>query len=37
MKRNLDGEVRSEPRNKTSARFRSGGMVTMPELLKNIP
>ena len=36
MKRNPDGEVRSEPRNKTSGRFMSGGMVTIPELLKNI-
>jgi len=31
------GEVRSEPRNETSVRFRSGAMVKMPELVENIP
>jgi hypothetical protein len=28
--------ARSEPRNQTSVRFRSGAMVKMPELVENI-
>jgi len=34
---NPAGEIRSEPLNETSVRFRSGAMVKMPELVGNIP
>jgi hypothetical protein len=37
VKRNVAGEVRSEPRNETSVRLRSGVMVTIQELMGNIP
>jgi hypothetical protein len=33
---NPAGEIRSEPLNETSVRFRSGAMVKMPELVGNI-
>jgi hypothetical protein len=37
-KGNSAGEaVRSEPRNQTSARFRSGAMVKVAYLAENIP
>jgi len=36
VKRNPDGEVRSEPRNKTGARFRSGRIGKIPRIMGNI-
>jgi hypothetical protein len=30
-------EIRLEPRNQTSVRFKFGAMVKMPELVENIP